>query len=149
MNILRILAIGAAATALAACNETGPTGSTAAVPFTQHPNAVVTAFKFAADSSDGTEGSTGTLTVNPDGSARYQDVYCNGMENTAGRLDGTSVSFPRMTYKECNKPEPLWADISVDGYNKTTGCFAVINFTWGYNFVQRYQAYPTEARCQS
>ena len=127
---------------LAACAEPNATNTTAA-SFTEDPNAITTAFQY----TDG--GSTGTLTVNPDGTARYRDVYCNGMENAAGRLDGDSVSFPRMTYKECNKPEALWADITVKGYDQATGCFEVIDFAWGYNFVQRYQAFPTEERCKS
>ncbi|MEM7529637.1 MAG: hypothetical protein AAF416_18535 [Pseudomonadota bacterium] len=117
------------------------TTSDAAQSAPQSSGAVVMPFRFVD------EGSLGTLTVNGT-TARYEDEYCGGMSTDAGVLEGSTITFDRMTYPECGKPEALWADIVITGYKPETGCFDQLRFKWGYNFVKTYYAYPTDDACR-
>lgn len=140
----RLLPVFTALALLAACQSTTTTSvatAPAGPPLTDDPNAVTVPFQFVD------EGSTGTLTVSGQ-QARYTDEYCGGMSTDTGVVEGTTITFERMVYPQCGKPEELWADIVVTGYEPETGCFDQLRFKWGYNFVRTYYAYPTAEHCR-
>lgn len=134
------LAIGLAAILLAACE-----GSPTTPPLSAEAPLATTAVAFQFTEG----GSAGVLSIAADGSAVYRDEYCDGRENTMGTVVGTAITFERMTYPACGETTPLWADISVEGLNRETGCFARLSFVWGYDFIRNYEAYPIDDRCRS
>ena len=106
--------------------------------------AIVTEFRYPGT----TEGSEGKLVVRGS-SATYHDTYCGGRSNETGVVEGTKIDFDRMTYPVCGQSTPLWADVVVKGYDRATGCFDRLTFTWGYDRIERYNAYPTDTRCKT
>lgn len=140
----RLLPLFTALALLAACqsNTTSVATAPAGPSVIDDPNAVIVPFQFID------EGSTGTLTVSGK-RARYTDEYCGGMSTDTGVVEGTTIRFERMIYPQCGKPEELWADIVVTGYEPETGCFDQLRFKWGYNFVRTYYAYPIDEACRA
>lgn len=110
----------------------------------EQAKAIVTEFRYPGT----TEGSAGRLVVKGN-SATYHDTYCDGRSNSTGVVEGTTIDFDRMTYPTCDSSTPLWADVVVKGYDRATGCFQRLTFTWGYDRIERYNAYPTASECRT